>query len=61
MKAKPCTLVVNTAHGYIFTPVECASISEAHRRGKNWLGFAYRIFVNDESGKTRVIRGYCNG
>ena len=59
MKAKPCTLIVNTAYGYEFTPLKCASIAEAHRRGKEWFGFAYRIIVKDESGKKRVIRGYC--
>jgi hypothetical protein len=56
MKAKQCTLVVNDKWGYCFTEVKCKSINEAVRIGKEYMGFAYRVFVG-----TKVVRsGYCD-
>lgn len=56
MKAKPCTLIINTANGYCMTPQKCTSIREAIRVAKESCGFAYRIFI----GKILVARGFCN-
>ena len=58
MKNKPCTLIVNSRWGYIFTPIKCSSIAEARRRGKEYPGFAYRIIVK-EGDSIRTIRGFC--
>ena len=47
--AKPCRLVMNGHRtGYIFTPIECRSVSEALKIARE-SGFPYRIF--DMSGK----------
>lgn len=48
MKAKPCTLVLNTRWGYILSPIDCDSIKQALGLAKDF-GMAYRIF--DHSGK----------
>ena len=55
-KGIECTLIVNTANGYCFTPSKHPSIRSAVREGKDTIGFAYRIFVE---GKV-VKRGFCN-
>ena len=57
MKAQKCTLVVNNRWGYVYTPVECNSINEAYKKGREDCGgFAFRIFVD---GKV-VKSGYCD-
>lgn len=45
MKGIKCTVVCNTRWGYIMSPKECKSKSEA-KKYANDLGMAYRIFVN---------------
>ena len=55
MKAKECTLIINTCSGYIISEVKCKSIREAVREAKEGFGFAYRIFV----GNKVVKSGYC--
>lgn len=61
MKGKKCTLILNNRWGYEYTPIECDSIAEARRRGKDFFGFAYRIFVKGDNGKIeRVIHGFCD-
>ena len=56
MKAKECTLVVNTANGYCLAPEKCRSIADAVAKGRESCGFAFRIYV----GKVLVRRGFCN-
>lgn len=56
MKAIPCILLINTASGYVMSPIRCNSIGEAVKEGKNGYGFAYRVIVN---GKV-VRKGLCN-
>ncbi len=44
MKAKPCILCMNSSlNGYIFTPMECESISKALKIAREW-GCPYRLF-----------------
>ena len=54
---KKCKLIVNSASGYCFTPIECKSIKEAIEEGKSSCGFAYRIF--DTNGKL-IKKGLCH-
>lgn len=55
MKAKECTLIINTRSGYIVSEVKCKSIREAVREAKEGIGFAYRIFVGNKCIKS----GFC--
>lgn len=57
MKAKRCTLYLNTANGNIAEPIEFSSISKAVEYAKGSCYFAYRIF--DENGKI-IKRGFCD-
>lgn len=57
MKAKRCTLYLNTANGNIAEPIEFSSISKAVEYAKDSCYFAYRIF--DENGKI-IRRGFCD-
>ncbi len=44
MNSIPCNLVMNSPlDGYVFTPIECKSISEAIRIATSWK-CPYRIF-----------------
>ncbi len=44
MKVKPCTLIMNSPlNGYIFTPMECESISKAIKIATEWE-CPFRIF-----------------
>lgn len=56
MKPVSCTLIINTASGYEMAPIECKSISEAVKLGRESYAFAYRIFVDGRI----VRRGYCH-
>lgn len=61
MKKIECTLTVNTRLGYYFPPMQCSSISEAVRRGKEYPGFYYRVFWKDpETGNIKSKGGYCD-
>lgn len=47
MRAKPCTLIMNSPlNGYIFTPIECESISEALKIATAWE-CPFRIYDMD--------------
>jgi hypothetical protein len=57
MKPIPCTIIINTRLGYCLTPVKFPSIRQAYQVGKDFCGFAFRIY--DRQGKL-VRRGFCD-
>lgn len=56
MKAKECTVIVNTKAGYYTALFNAKSIREGIRMAKECCGFSYRIFVNGNL----IKRGLCH-
>ena len=58
MKAIPCTAIVNSKRGYVFTPEEFTSIRQAVKSVREYPGgFAYRLYDNQGM---LVGNGFCN-
>lgn len=57
MKSIPCKLVMNSARGYIFTPIEFQSVNQAVKYARSYTGaFAWRLF--NLEGKL-IKQGFC--
>ena len=58
MKSIPCTVIVNSARGYIFAPRNFDSINQAVKWARHEaMGFAWRLF--DRQGNL-LKRGFCD-
>lgn len=60
-KAIPCKLVVITSNGHICHAIDCNSISEAVKAGKESWGFTYKVYDNSGSVANLLKQGFCQG